>query len=228
MKKTRSARRMQKMLIMVAALTLVLGVAIGGTVAYLVATTAQVQNTFTVGKIEIDLDEAPVVDNKETTGDRVKANAYKVIPGDVIDKDPTVTVKSGSEKCYVFVLVTNSVAVNKDGDTGADLATPLNVASWTANAAWSPIATKTAADGTVKTLYVYGTADAGTEVDATATEKVLAPVFEEVTISNAVTEKNIETITTADKILVDAYAHQSENVQFATVKTTAINFFGMN
>lgn len=74
------------------ALVLVIGCVAGGTVAWLVATTDTVTNTFTYGNINIDL--------TETTGTN-----YKVIPGTTIKKDPTVTVKNGSEACYLFVKV---------------------------------------------------------------------------------------------------------------------------
>lgn len=74
------------------ALVLVIGCVAGGTVAWLVAKTDTVVNTFTYGNINITL--------AETTGTN-----YKVIPGTVIEKDPKVTVKAGSEACYLFVKV---------------------------------------------------------------------------------------------------------------------------
>lgn len=74
------------------ALVLVIGCVAGGTVAWLVAKTEPVVNTFTYGNINIAL--------AETTGTN-----YKVIPGTVIEKDPKVTVKGGSEACYLFVKV---------------------------------------------------------------------------------------------------------------------------
>ena len=74
------------------ALVLVIGCVAGGTVAWLVAKTEPVVNTFTYGNIDIAL--------AESTG-----TSYKVIPGTTIKKDPTVTVKAGSEACYLFVKV---------------------------------------------------------------------------------------------------------------------------
>lgn len=74
------------------ALVLVIGCVAGGTVAWLVATSDTVTNTFTYGNIDITL--------TETTG-----TSYKIIPGTTIKKDPTVTVKAGSEACYLFVKV---------------------------------------------------------------------------------------------------------------------------
>ena len=57
------------------ALVLVIGCVAGGTVAWLVAKTDPVVNTFTYGNINIAL--------AETTGTN-----YKVIPGTVIDEGP--------------------------------------------------------------------------------------------------------------------------------------------
>lgn len=66
----------------------------GTTLAYLTATTDSVENTFTVGNIDITL--------TETTRD------YKMVPGSPIAKDPKVTVKAGSEACWLFVKVEES------------------------------------------------------------------------------------------------------------------------
>lgn len=72
-----------RMFIAMLALVLVIGCAVGGTIAWLTAQTDPVVNTFTYGDINIDL--------KETTG-----NDYKIIPGVDIEKDPKVTVKANS------------------------------------------------------------------------------------------------------------------------------------
>lgn len=74
------------------ALVLVIGCAVGGTVAWLVSSTNAVVNTFTYGDINITLGE--------TTGSN-----YTIIPGVNIEKDPKVTVKKDSEACWLFVKV---------------------------------------------------------------------------------------------------------------------------
>lgn len=68
---------------------------VAGTLAWLTDTTEPVVNTFTVGDINIEL--------KETTGE-----TYKMVPGIELEKDPTVTVKAGSEACWLFVKVVKS------------------------------------------------------------------------------------------------------------------------
>lgn len=81
------------------ALVLVIGCVAGGTVAWLVAKTDTVTNTFTYGNINIAL--------AETTGED-----YKIIPGKDISKDPKVTVKGGSEACWLFVKVEEVGAIS--------------------------------------------------------------------------------------------------------------------
>lgn len=103
------------------ALVLVLGIAVGGTIAWITTYTEPVVNTFTIGQLNIELDEAPVDANgKETSGERVKANTYTLLPGGDYDKDPTVTVKGSSAACWLFVTVDNQIAAIEDATTTAD------------------------------------------------------------------------------------------------------------
>ena len=78
----------------IAALVCVL--AAGTTLAWLTAS-AEVSNTFTVGKIAITLTEGSWTNNS------------KIYPGAEIDKDPQVKVTAGSEDCYVYVMVDNQL-----------------------------------------------------------------------------------------------------------------------
>ena len=109
------------------ALLLVVG-SVVGTFAYLTSTDA-VTNTFTVGNVKITMDEAPVDANGEaTTGDRVKANSYKLLPGHEYDKDPTIHVDDASESCWLFVRITDELAAIQDVKT---VATQLGENGWT-------------------------------------------------------------------------------------------------
>ena len=77
------------------AVTLLVGSAIGGTLAWLTSKSDSLVNTFTIGNVAITL--------AETTG-----NDYKVTPGVPVAKDPKVTVTAGSEACWVFVEIQES------------------------------------------------------------------------------------------------------------------------
>lgn len=96
-----------KALLLTLCAVLLVAASVLGTMAYLTSS-AEVKNTFTVGKVEIKLDEAKVnADGIPVEGaDRVTANSYKLMPGNTYTKDPTVTVKAGSEESYVRMKVT--------------------------------------------------------------------------------------------------------------------------
>ena len=80
------------------AVVLALGAVTAGTLAWLTAGTTSVVNTFTTSDIDITLAETYGGDNRE----------FKMVPGYTIDKDPKVTVKANSEKCYLFVKLEKS------------------------------------------------------------------------------------------------------------------------
>jgi len=80
-----------------------------GTMAYFTSQDT-VTNTFTVGKVKIDLDEKNF-DGKDKEGkdnssvERDDYNTYHLIPGVPVEKDPRVTVEANSEDAYVRMLV---------------------------------------------------------------------------------------------------------------------------
>lgn len=121
-----------KALLLTLCAVLLVAASVLGTMAYLTSTDT-VTNTFTIGKVEITLDETDVTN---PNGPRVKANSYKLMPGTTYTKDPTVTVKAGSEESYVRMKVTfnNAKAIialctdpefAEDDPTGVENAYPL-------------------------------------------------------------------------------------------------------
>lgn len=74
-------------------LSLALLVAVGGSIAWLIADTGEIENVFTTSDITVDLDETK--------------KAFQMIPGSKIEKDPTVTV-TNDIPCYLFVKITES------------------------------------------------------------------------------------------------------------------------
>lgn len=129
--KTRS-----KALLLTLCAVLLVAASVLGTMAYLTSTD-EVKNTFTVGKVKINLDEAKVgLDGTPVEpAARVKSNEYKLMPGHTYTKDPTVTVEKGSESSYVRMKVTFNNAADiialctdpeyKDEVTGVENAFPL-------------------------------------------------------------------------------------------------------
>ena len=100
-----------KALLVVACALLLVAASVFGTMAYLTSKDT-VTNTFTIGKVEITLDEAKVDLNGTavTPAERVKNNSYKLMPGHSYTKDPTVHVDAASEDSWIFVKVENGIA----------------------------------------------------------------------------------------------------------------------
>ena len=124
----------RKILVSLAALALVAAISIGGTLAYLTSTD-KVENTFTVGKVAITLDEAKVdINGTPVEGaNRVKANSYKLMPGHNYTKDPKVHVEAGSENSWLFVKVENGLEKFESSNTGYDkIAKQITDNGWTA------------------------------------------------------------------------------------------------
>jgi predicted ribosomally synthesized peptide with SipW-like signal peptide len=108
-------KKMYKAMLLVLCAALLVAGSVMGTLAYLKDTKA-VTNTFTVGKVEITLDEAKTneygVTLTGTDAARVPGNEYKLIPGHTYDKDPKITVSATSEDCWVFAKLENGLGAN--------------------------------------------------------------------------------------------------------------------
>ena len=129
-------KSMKKTIAALVAISLVFGCVIGGSLAWLMAESTEVTNVFTTSDVDVSLEE-----NKTD---------FQMIPGYTIDKDPTVKVKSGSEDCWLFVEVIESITPDLDSYIA------YNVNTTTGN--WevvSPTATKTI-NGAEKEVTVYG------------------------------------------------------------------------
>ena len=90
---------MKKKIVSVCLVVCLLAIAIvGGTLAYF-TDTDEATNTFTMGKVGITLTE-----DKWTSG----SDALKVYPGQIYEKNPTITVDDNSEDCWLVATVTIS------------------------------------------------------------------------------------------------------------------------
>lgn len=87
---------MKKALFIMLSAALIVCATVAGTLAWLTDRTGPVVNTFTVGDINITLTESENLD-------------LKMVPGQSIGKDPKVTVKTGSEACWLFVKIEKSL-----------------------------------------------------------------------------------------------------------------------
>lgn len=209
----------RKILVSLAALALVAAISIGGTIAYLTSTD-KVENTFTVGNVAIKLDEAKA--NTDGTlvpnVDRVKANSYKLLPGHTYNKDPMVTVLSGSEASYIKMTVTFSKANELDAifaPTGAELTSIFNgydAANWTYKGN-----TKDATANTRTYEFWYKETVAAPNGDV-----ALDALFDSITVPGTITNDQLKTIE-GMTITVNAYAIQADGFANADAAWTAYN-----
>lgn len=177
-----------KVFLSLLALVLVVGCAVGGTIAWLTAKTDPVVNTFTYGKINIALTETKP-ENKQAM----------IIPGVNISKDPKVTVIGGSEACWLFVKVGEAnwpTFIDEDGrKVSYDIAN-----GWTA------------LDATNYPGVYYR------EVNAvTADTDFYVLKDNKVTVSETLTKAEVNSVTTENqpKLIFTAYAVQKDGINTA-------------
>lgn len=185
-------KKTTKILIAILCAAILVTASVAGVLAYLIDKD-EVVNTFTVGDVQIELDEADV--NPDGTviagADRVKENDYHLIPGSTYVKDPTLTVKADSEESYVRLLVTISKANELKAIFGDDFLPENYVAGWD-KAIWVPVGIT--ADTTANTLTYefryHTTVDASESTD----DIVLEPLFTEFTLPGIVTNEELKTL----------------------------------
>lgn len=99
-------KKIRKVIALLLCAVLLVCAAVAGTVAYL-TDTKTVKNTFTVGKVNITLQEYKINgETGERTNELVDGNDnIRMIPGRNIQKEPVLTVLANSEECYVRMFV---------------------------------------------------------------------------------------------------------------------------
>ena len=197
-----------KAILMALCAVLLVAASVMGTLAYLTSTDS-VTNTFTVGNVQIKLDEAKAnPDGSIVTGNeagRVKANTYKLLPGHTYNKDPMVTVLAGSESSYIKMTVTFSNAAELDAifaPNGANMTSIFNgydSNNWTAKGN-----TEDTEKNTRTYEFWYKEAVAAPTADV-----ALDALFDSITVPGTITGEQLETIK-GMTITVNAYAIQAD------------------
>lgn len=184
---------MKKKLMAVALATIIAVMAVAGaSLAWLKDTTGPVTNTFTEGKVDIDLYETE-------NSTHVMSKTYKMVPGKVLPKDPTVEVIAGSEACWLFVKIeeVNNVDTFLEYDyiTGKD--------------GWTFLEESTI--NNVPTIIIYREV---TAEEASAGDSYQILVGNEVSVKTSVEMKDMETIATngQPQLKFTAYAIQSDYI----------------
>ena len=185
----RRQAKIRKMLLSLSMVLVLALAAVGGTIAWLTDETGTVTNTFTVGNIDIELEE--------TGTDKDGNKSYKMVPGTELEKDPTVTVKAGSEAAYVFVKVVKSA--NYDSYISSEI-----------DEAWTLL--ETSED---KLTSIYYLEQAALTADNAADVEYEVLKDSTVTVRDGVTKEMMDAITNGaakPTIAFTAYAIQSDNL----------------
>lgn len=220
----KNRRALRRALISLSMMLVVAFVAVTGTIAWLTSVSSEVKNTFTVGKVQIELDEEDIDEDKVNDtleganhAGRDLANDYHLIPGATFEKDPIVWVKSDSDKAYVFLKVTNGLtgaeaADVADADPETEGNQPLNntieaqilANGWTKYAAGS--------DASKNETVYWMTFDPDTvSEDKLKGDDYGFATFTKVNIADNLTNKQIDSYKTAT-INVKAYAIQFNEI----------------
>lgn len=171
----------KSLLMMVVTICLIAVVGVGATLAYLTDSTDVLTNTFTLGKVDIEIDEP-----------NWEGDPEDIVPGQSFDKDPTVTVKANSVDSYVFMSVTGIDAMEAAGFEIDEI-----------NAAWQKADGTDGKDG----IYVYSDANGAPAIyEKPSADTALPALFTKVTYK----AENKETPdTTTFQIKVKAAAVQA-------------------
>ena len=150
--------------------------------------------------------------------DRVKGNAYKLLPGHTYNKDPMVTVLNGSEASYIKMTVTFSKADALDtifAPDGANLTSTFkgyDAVNWIAKGNKKDAATDTRA-------YEFWYKEA---VGAPNGDVALDALFDSITVPGEITKEQLATIE-GMTITVNAYAIQADGFANAEAAWAAFN-----
>ena len=191
----------KKILALTLAAVLLVAVGVGGTLAWLVAETEAVENTFAPSDLGVDIEESK--------------NTYKIIPGGDDDKDPKAWITTGSEPAYLFVVITETNNIfTANGTTH-------NYVDYTLASGWNTLSDPTTADGVITTVIWRSVSEQQINVkyDILAGNKVY--------YNTEITKATMPTTATQPEITFQAYACQSANVADAATAWSYIQNGGL-
>ena len=187
-------KNVKKVILTVLSVALIVALSVTATLAWLQDTTEPVVNTFTEGKVDIELYETK-------DGTKVMANSYKMVPGNVLSQDPTVEVLAGSEACWLFVKIEE--INNIDTFLSYAIADGWTVLNGTVDNAENP----SAGDETIVVYRAVADTDADQPFAVLKDNQVTVNTSVEMDDMNALTEA------TRPQLKFTAYAIQSANIK---------------
>lgn len=182
-------KNMKKVLVLALAALLLVAVGVGGTLAWLTATSGPVTNTFTPATISVNIDEHKYNKADNSLGSEVvKTNTdYLIVPGRDIKKDPEVDASS-DVAFYVFVTIEK-----KDW---------LDALTYGIDPNWTVVPGKT-------NVYYKEVATAGTDGKYSIAD---VPVLKDDKVNVANTLKAEDMANKAPQLIFNAYAIQKEGM----------------
>jgi len=178
-----------KPLAILLALTLLLGCAVGGTLAWLTAKTDDVQNVFTTSGIEAGLEETGTTENKKE---------FKMIPGWTITKDPKAWVTETSEDCYLFIEVVEAGGVVKYKPAGSQTEVTTkwsDFLEYSIAAGWIKLSGEGPGNGTSVYYRIYEADDAENTNKKGVDNKYSILTNDQVKVLDSVTKEMMDAIT---------------------------------
>lgn len=202
-----------KILIMAICLLLILNVSIFSTMAWM-TDTAKLVNTFTVGKVDITLEETDVDEDGDTT-----KNSYHLIPGQEYKKDPTLTVLKDSEESYIRMIMT--IYGWSEAVEAFELKEPkdfFKLLGGYDGEIWKHAATvKDTSQDTMSFEFRYKETVSGFNDENKGEEKELKPLFDTLKMPGALTIQDLDKLKDGGfKMVIEGHAIQSAG--FETTK----------
>ena len=218
-------KKVKQLLLVAVAMILVSAISIAATFAYLYDDSETARNTFTIGKIELHLDEAKVNEDGKPVDEngnevaladapRVLNNHYKLLPNRTYIKDPTVYVEEGSEPCILFVLIYMPSALKNVIKYAANSTDPEDLGVQFVANGWSVHTNipKTNADGTGNGYYMWlKYTDGNTAAPKVFSGGAIVPIFESITVKSDASYADLEKASAAE-MEITAFAFQYEEL----------------
>lgn len=199
-----------------------------GTIAYL-TDSATVTNIFTVGNVDIKLEETKVDNDGNPLEDDLgnptgelteEGNIYHLMPGEEYTKDPTLTVLANSEDSYVRMILTvyNATAVQAIVDNPEHkLVDYSGLFSGWDNTKWNYVGfTKDDVKDTISFEFRYHTV-----VDKATEDTKLEPLFTKLVAPSTLTNIELQALygdgsTTEDDFKLEVVGHAIQKATFET------------
>lgn len=193
---------------------LLAGVLGAGIISAYFTDTEEKINHFTVGSVDIVLEEPEWEKKPDQNQDGIPDEAEDLIPVQTIEKDPQIT-NTGDNGAYVFSVVQipcrELITVNGDGTKNPKAMQ--NLFSYQLNPSWTSLGScpvKDAEGNTEARKYLYAYAKKGEDCTRLEPGETTAPVFEQITFVNAMEGQGLEN--EPFEVSVYAYAIQADNL----------------